>query len=1473
MATIDLRRLDTNRVGTSPIANGSDITWGEILTAVGSGQSLDKVLRDLYDQGLVKFTFTDGTVAQDVAGNPYRSLSAQSYSAAQKGKTVRSIEVEGSSGKDTIYGTEGAETIRAGSGDDLVIGGRGADMQTGGRGKDTFAYKAAGDSETGTFDTITDFKASEGDRIDLSALGQITWGGQKSLGGGTASAWYTVNGPTASLWIDVDGNGSADMRIDLKGVTSIAQTDLIGVSKPATPLPPLPTANATPDTASITEDAKTALVSGNVLANDGSGLTLTTVNGQKLSTLLKAAFVTGKHGTLTIGQDGKWVYTLNNKDAAVQDLGVGETLTETFTYVATGKNGATATSTLTVTIKGSNDGPVAVKDAAGTDEAAAVDIAVLANDTDRDGDGLVVSSATVTTGKGTVSVNPDNTLRYDPADAYDALRPGETAQVVITYRIADGKGGTATSTATVTVVGKANGGVQTVSDPVGLSTIAGTDQVDTVVYSGAISVGSEDQPFVLPEAIENFDVAGGGSLNIKGNALNNVFGLGTAKGDNVDLSAGGSDSVTGKAAELDGATITGFGTDDTIVVEGASTVRIVDVTAGSAILHLDTNGDDVADTTISLEGDGLDGSKLNPDDFAITSAAGGSAIAFAPTNVAPLAQDGTGTAAEDTVISGKVTATDGDEDTLTYSLVAGPAAEKGTLAFNADGTYTFTPAQDFNGEVAFTYKANDGAANSNVATVTLTVHPANDAPTAAPISAEGDEEGVITGTVTGSDRDGETLTYKLAGDGAPKNGTVTVNADGTFSYRGNDNFSGADVFTVEVSDGKGGTATTDVSVTVNPSNDAPVAAADMLETSEDTPLTIAASDLAKNDSDDERDVLTVSEVAQGSNGQVSLVDGQITYTPNPDFHGTDTFTYTVSDGQTATTGTVTVTVAPRHDAPVAQDGAAEGDEDTVIAGSVKATDPDSASLTYSVVEAPQAVQGTLEFEPDGHYTFTPAADFSGTVTFTYKANDGTEDSNVATVNLTVRPVNNAPVAADDAATTMAGEAVTIEVLHNDTDADGGPNTVESFTQATGGVVAKDDRGNLVYTPDAGFTGPDSFTYTVNGGSTATVTVNVQSVEVPELPLLSVSNATWGEQEVVGGNDEMVFTFTLSSPSATDVTFKVRTKDGTANGVSPEGSDYFGIVGGPGDGVITIPAGQTSTTFAVAIRDDVEVEADEAFTVEVYDVVGATPGAAGTGTITDNDEEAPVELPAVTLGDAIASEADGVIKIPFTLSHVANNPITLTYEMSAPGKVIDFDNAGSLNNYEGLRWENVALSSDPFVVPSGAPALVMGTEGGGWVRAIDSAKNFGLSSVNLSSPYTNQVGGAQQVTITGYDDGDVVGTKTVTLTDGSPVDVAFGPEFASIDAFHIDSPEVNGVDVPAVVNSMNLSGGAPITRTVTLPAGAATGTIDIPIENDGVYEVGEKVTIKLTDAEGATLGGNVEAVGTITNDDAHPLPRI
>jgi VCBS repeat-containing protein len=260
---------------------------------------------------------------------------------------------------------------------------------------------------------ITDFNAGEGDRIDLSALGPITWGGQAALGGGTASDWYIVSGSTASLFVDVDGNGTADMRIDLQGVTSIAATSLIGVSTPSTPPPRAAAAN--PDTAAITEDAASAQVSGNVLSNDTSGLSLklASVNAQKI--LSKTTAIPGKHGALAIDQDGRWTYTLNNGDPAVQALGVGKTLTETFTYAATGKGGTTVTSTLTVTINGSNDAPLAVADIAATAEDAAVTIDVLRNDSDKDaGDTLSVTSTTVTAGKGAATVNSDGTVKYDP---------------------------------------------------------------------------------------------------------------------------------------------------------------------------------------------------------------------------------------------------------------------------------------------------------------------------------------------------------------------------------------------------------------------------------------------------------------------------------------------------------------------------------------------------------------------------------------------------------------------------------------------------------------------------------------------------------------------------------------------------------------------------------------------------------------------------------------------------------------------------------------------------------------------------------------------------------------------------------------------------------------------------------------------------------------------------------------------------
>ena len=151
------------------------------------------------------------------------------------------------------------------------------------------------------------------------------------------------------------------------------------------------------------------------------------------------------------------------------------------------------------------------------------------------------------------------------------------------------------------------------------------------------------------------------------------------------------------------------------------------------------------------------------------------------------------------------------------------------------------------------------------------------------------------------------------------NGTVTF-AGGSVTYTPNANFNGSDSFTYTVSDGNGGTDTATVNVTVNPVNDAPVANNDSATTDEDTPVTV---NVVANDTDVEGDTLTVSAVTQGANGTVTFAGGCVTYTPNGNFNGSDSFTYTVSDGNGGTdTATVNVTVNPVNDAPVAADDSA-----------------------------------------------------------------------------------------------------------------------------------------------------------------------------------------------------------------------------------------------------------------------------------------------------------------------------------------------------------------------------------------------------------------------------------------------------------------------------------------------------------------------------------------------------------------------
>ena len=209
-------------------------------------------------------------------------------------------------------------------------------------------------------------------------------------------------------------------------------------------------------------------------------------------------------------------------------------------------------------------------------------------------------------------------------------------------------------------------------------------------------------------------------------------------------------------------------------------------------------------------------------------------------------------------------------------------------------------------------------------------------------------------------------------------------------------------------------------------------------------------------------------------------------------------TLTVSDkdgGQGADTATVSVTLEPINHAPVANDDSATTDEDIAVSVAVLAndTDPDDDPLTVTNLTLP--TNGAVSLNQDNTVTYTPNSGFTGADSFTYTANDGLLDSNVATVNVTVEPVNHAPVANNDGATTDENTPVSVAVLANDADPDDDPLTVTNLAQPANGAVSLNQDNTVTYTPNPGFTGADSFTYTANDGlldsNVATVSVMVE----------------------------------------------------------------------------------------------------------------------------------------------------------------------------------------------------------------------------------------------------------------------------------------------------------------------------------------------------------------------------------------------
>ena len=371
---------------------------------------------------------------------------------------------------------------------------------------------------------------------------------------------------------------------------------------------------------------------------------------------------------------------------------------------------------------------------------------------------------------------------------------------------------------------------------------------------------------------------------------------------------------------------------------------------------------------------------------------------------------------------------------------------------------------------------------------------ANSSPTATNDAVTTAENQSVTIDVVANDYDGDgdTLTIVDVTQGA--SGSAQVNGDNTIAYTPDANYHGTDTFTYTISDSRGGQSTATVTVTVTePPNNPPNPSNDNTLTNEDTTVVI---EVLTNDSDPNGDVLTIAGLTQPSHGTaiVSATD-TVSYTPAVNYHGTDTFAYTVDDGKGGqASATVTVTIASVNDLPTATDDSASVMEDGVATIGLLANDSDVDGDILTISGVGQAAAGTTVLNGNGDVTYTPAADFWGTDSFSYTIVDGNGGQATGTVLVTVVASNDAPAATDDNASTAAGSPVIVDVLGNDGDVDGDALSVTGLTQPSSGAAVVNADQTITYTPGGGFTGQDAFTYTINDGhgatSTATVIVSV-----------------------------------------------------------------------------------------------------------------------------------------------------------------------------------------------------------------------------------------------------------------------------------------------------------------------------------------------------------------------------------------------
>ena len=820
---------------------------------------------------------------------------------------------------------------------------------------------------------------------------------------------------------------------------------------------------------------------------------------------------------------------------------------------------------------------------------------------------------------------------------------------------------------------------------------------------------------------------------------------------------------------------------------------------------------------------------------AAVAVAGGSKNA-APTVAATQTVAGT----EDKASAITIAATDPNGDVLTYAAST-PANGSVSVAGNV---VTYTPKANFSGSDTFTVTVSDAKGLSASQTVSVTVAAVNDVPTFAVASQSvSTNEDTATAAITlgAADVDGDALTYTAA---VPSNGTVQVSGS-TVIYTPKANFNGSDSFVVTASDGKGGTATQTINVSVAAVNDAPVYSAptQSVSTNEDTAkaITLAATDV-------DGDTLTYTAAAP-ARGTVAVSGSTVTYTPSLNFNGTDSFIVTASDGKGGTaTQTINVAVASVNDAPAfgAPAQSVSTNEDTATAAiTLAATDVDGDTLTYT---AASPSNGSVQVN-GSTVIYTPKLNYNGTDSFVVTASDGKGGTTTQTINVAIAPVNDLPVIAADATRSIVvAEDGSQEFLIRAVDVDSSPLATEISKNPTNGKISVVN-GKNVYTPNPDFNGSDSFEIAVSdgvpGAAAVKYTVDVSVTPVNDAPV--ITSAATGAVAENAAASTVVYTAAASDVDANDErTYALTGTDAALFEVN-------------------------ATTGAVTLKASANFEAKSSYNVSVVatDKGGLTATQAVVIGVTDVNE-APVITSAAT--GAVAENAAASTVVYTAAASDVDAGAKLTYSLTgADAALFNIDDATGavrLNesaNFEAKSSYNVSVVATDNGGLTATQAVVIG------VTDVNEKPTIAAASQSVS---TNEDTATAAITLaaTDVDQGDILTYRAATPSNGTVQvngsTVVYTPktDFRGSDSFVVTATDRNGLTATQTINVSVASVGevASIDTTNDTVATTYNATVDT---------LGQADTFKFTDdsskatnaiINGMTDGDVVEVTGASEN---------